>query len=393
MKYVIIRCEDHVPDGRQVVSLMDGAKLAHLRQLAQAGAGGLIKGQAAGAVDRFQTHKALFGLEDADDLAAGRCYAESAGLRMGDDESVWCCELVTQRDGAIIDPVAGHIPTKEAEVLVQAVGSQLGSDTRRWQVGQGTHHAFVVKDRAWRAGAEAPPAPELLLSEPWKRRLPRGAQGEALAALITQAARILEPHPVNRVRIDLGENPANMMWFWSPAGAAPPRRLHERSGLSAAVLSNGFLLRGFAKALGLDLKEGPASLQEGALQRLLKAALPATEKHDVVYVHIVVESADPVERLCAMERIDQLVLKPLSDALAAGGRLLVAIDDRTARAVPFIALGAGLPQEPLRSLTLPAFAESRLAFQDGAGIFAWFTQGRSAGEPRASKPAKARVAR
>ena len=102
MKYVILRCEDGAPAGGRTAGLLEGAKTSHLQQLAQAGAAGLIRPQArAGrgdALDRFHLHRTLFGLERSDaGAAAGRCYADAAGVTLEPGETAWGCELVTQR--------------------------------------------------------------------------------------------------------------------------------------------------------------------------------------------------------------------------------------------------------------------------------------------------------
>ena len=120
----------------------------------------------------------------------------------------------------------------------------------------------------------------------------------------------------------------------------------------------------------------PAALEETPLRKSLKTIEQLLEKHDFVYVHLAVETADAVERLCAMERIDHLLLKPLTDALPNRGdwRLMAAIDDWTTGSVPFVAIGSGLPQQPAAALEAGAFAESPLQFKNGQGIFEWFTK-------------------
>lgn len=380
MKYVIVRCEDTAPGGGQIASLLDGAKTSHLQQLAQAGAAGTIRpqGDSAG-LDRFNLHRALFGLGPHDpEAAAGRCYAASINRTLAEGETAWCCELVTHRDGKIVDPTAGGIPTKESEVLIHALDEELGSETRQWDVGHGPHHILVARDPSLAVDEHAAlRSPEVLTGEAWKKHLPKGAVGEALRSVIEQASTLLEHHPVNRVRVDLGENPANALWLWGAADARPQRTFAERSQLSGAVVSNNFLLRGFARTLGLGWKEGPSSLEGAPLQRLLKTVLALSEEHDLVYVHLRVDSADPVQRLCAMERLDQILFKSLTEALPARGpwRLLTVIDGRTNGSRPLVAIGTGLPQQPIAALTADSFSESPLTFPDSLGLFSWFTKG------------------
>ena len=381
MKYVILRCEDPGSHGTQTAALLGGAKSSHLAQLAQAGAAGtsrLAPRADHAVIDRFHLHRALFGLTRRDpDASPGRCYAEGANVQLEPGDTAWGCELVTHRDGRIIDPTAGHITTQEARLLIQALDEGLGSGTRRWEIGSGSHHVLVVRDPALAADGRQPVrSPELLIGQLWRRHLPKGPVGGTLQVLLEQASTLLERHPINRVRVDLGENPANMLWLWGAGGAGPQRTFADRTGLSGTVVSTSFPMRGFARVLGLGWQEGPASFEGRALQRLLTGITSVIEQQDLVYVHLAVETGDPVERLCAMERIDQLLLKPLTDLLPRLGpwRLLTAIDDRHLGVVLFVAIGTGLSRQPIASLTAEAFTESPLTFPDGVGWFAWFTR-------------------
>lgn len=377
MKYVIVRCEDAARLGDRTAALLDGAKTAHLRQLAQAGAAGAIRHGGAAPMDRPRLHQALVGLEaPAAEAAAGQWYAAAVDLRCAEGETAWCCELISQHDGRIHDPTAGNIPTKESELLIQALNEQLGSDARRWEVGRGAHHLLVTRDPAFAVtNGPAVRSPELLVGRAWRRQLPKGALGAALRSLIEGTAKVLEAHPVNRVRIDLGENPANMVWLWGAAPDTTLRTFTEQTGLSGVVVSSSFVLRGFSRAVGLGWQEGPPSFEEPSLQSLMQTLAGLIDRHDLVYLHLRIESADPVERLCAMERIDRAVLKPLTELLPRRGpwRLLAAIDDRRRHLIPFVAIGTGLPQQPVAQLTAQRFAESPLQYEQGAGLFAWFT--------------------
>ena len=380
MKYVVIRCEDAAPAPLHAASLWEGAKLPHLQQLAQAGAAGLIrKAKKPAAFSGLELHHGLFGLGAQESGAApARCYAASVNLQLAPGETAWCCELATQQNGRIDDPTAGGIPTKEGELLIQALNDRLGSETRRWEVGHGSHHLLVTRDDALRlARPSALRPPELLLGLRWSQRLPKGPLGQALRRLIEEASGILEDHPINRVRVDLHENPANMIWCWGPTDGRQERTFRERTGLCATVVSHGFPMRGFAHSLGLTWKEAPASLSEASLQRLLKTVVPLVESEDLVYVHLRIDAGDPVDRLCAMNRIDALLVKPITEALTdqQPSRLLVAVDDRPNGSVPFVAIGEGLSRHPVARLNAESFRESPLAFSEGAELFAWFTGG------------------
>ena len=116
MKYVILRCEDRAPAAAGRAALLEGAKTAHLRHVAQAGAAGTIRSPAPnGQRERLRLHRSLLGAHPDDPVAdPGSCYAAAVGLALAPDETAWCCDLVTQRDGAVVDADGGKIPTTQS---------------------------------------------------------------------------------------------------------------------------------------------------------------------------------------------------------------------------------------------------------------------------------------
>jgi 2,3-bisphosphoglycerate-independent phosphoglycerate mutase len=380
MRYVVVRCEDIARGTDQTAALLEGARLLHLQHLAQAGAAGVIhprRGRS-GKLDRFHLHRTLLGVEPNDpEPTAGRCYAASAQCELGPGETAWCCDFMTQRDGRVVDPTAGNITTKEGRVLLQALTDQFASETRRWVPGDGSHHVLITRDPQLHTDERHPvQTPGALFGEPWKQVLPKGTRGEALSSLIEQAVAVLEQHPVNRVRVDLGENPANMLWFWGASEAGAIRTFTERTKQSGRVVTKNFALRGLARVLELPWTDGPSNFEEPSLQRLLKTLRPAIQETDFTYVQLRIDSSDPIERLCDMERIDRFLLQPLTEWLPELGpwRLLVALDDRASGTVPFVAIGTGLPQQPVSRLGPQELAESPLRFEEGEGLFAWLTK-------------------
>jgi len=381
MKCVIVRCEDDARPTAATAPLLEGARLTHLQQLAQAGAGGLMghPRRATARIDRLHLHHALLGLRLHDPEAApGWWYARSVGLEPDAGETVWCCEFMTHQDGRVIDVTAGQITTKESEELVRALNERLGSEQLRWVTGDGPHHLLIARDPSMAAEPAMPrSAPNHLMGRRWSQQVPRGPLGKALQALMARASNVLEAHPVNRVRVDLGENPANVAWLWGPASIKPQRSFAEWAGCSGAIVSRFFPMRGVSQAFGLTWHDGPSSLDESSLHAFMASMDALLARHDRVYVHLRIMAADPVERLCAMERIDQLVLKPLTERLPQLGpwRLLVAVDDQARQRVPFVAIGTGLPQRPVAHLGADDLAGTPLVFEEAERAFAWFIQG------------------
>lgn len=379
MKYIVVRCEDGAQPGGKSAALLDGAKTAFLQQLAHAGAAGFVRRLAGKRViNRLAIHRGLLGLSQAGpEPAEGQCYAASVNLKLAENETVWCCDFVTQQEGVIVDPNAGHVTTKESALLIQALNMELGTETRRWEVGSGSHHLMITHDPSLAPDSKTMIAsPELMVGEDWQKQLQRNPAAEAARLLVQQAKSVLEHHPVNAVRSDLGENPANFMWLWGAATRDSQNTFKERAGFSGAVISHSFPLRGLAKTLSLEWKQGPAVLDEISVDRVSKEVFQLLQSHDLVYVHFRVTSDDAVQRLCVMERIDQRLLKPLSEQLRSrqDWRLLTAIDDRISGLVPFVAIGNGLPQQPVAQLQGGGVEESPLNFGDSSALFSWFTQ-------------------
>jgi len=390
MRYVIIRIADAAGPGGQAVSLLEGARSPHLGHLAQAGAAGSLRYRA-GAEERdgLQRARGLLGLALEDSEASpALCYAAEAELELGPRDTAWCCDFVTQHNGQILDPTAGRIPTEESRQLLNAIQDRLGSETRRWAGGAHSHHVFVTREPALEGDGTPVASPAQLAGRSWQHELPKGAGGEALRRLVEQASTVLDGHPVNRVRVDLGENPANLMWLWGAASAGRATRTAGRTRRSGAIVATRFPLRGLAVCLGMDWVKGTERLTEPAIRRVQGSILRLLKHRELVYAQVEVVSADPVERLCAMERLDQLMLKPLTEALTAQGawRLLVVIDARPEHAaqqdrprderidVAFVAAGTGVPRHPVVRLSALQLAQSPLRFDRTAELSRWFTE-------------------
>ena len=73
------------------------------------------------------------------------------------------------------------------------------------------------------------------MDQPVAKHLPRGKGGKELCQLMERAAEILANHDVNRVRKDLGENPATNIWLWGQGHRPVLDSFSKRFGIKAAV--------------------------------------------------------------------------------------------------------------------------------------------------------------
>ncbi|HPP08180.1 MAG TPA: hypothetical protein PK303_03545 [bacterium] len=85
--------------------------------------------------------------------------------------------------------------------------------------------------------------------------LPQNGMLRTAVRIIENSYRLLEKHPVNRVRIDLGENPANFLWLHSQNKHGEKIiPLPEKTKKRAVFFSqNGLMLNSIARFLGFEI--------------------------------------------------------------------------------------------------------------------------------------------
>ncbi|MBM4032874.1 MAG: cofactor-independent phosphoglycerate mutase [Planctomycetes bacterium] len=283
--------------------------------------------------------------------------AASMGIELGPLDVAFRCNLVTVDGGTLVDHSAGHISNREAAVLIELLNARLGSPAIRFHQGVGYRHLMVYHGQEPLAADCTPPHD--ILDQPFARHLPRGQGAELLISLMERSRELLARHDINDVRIDLGENPANMVWLWG--GGRRPRlpSFAERYGKRGAVVAAVDLVRGIATCLGMDLihVEGATGYIQTNFAGKGQAAIEALGRYDLVFVHI--EAPDEAghqgniqAKVDAIEAIDQHIVGPLHAALEARGeyRLLVLPDHPTpievrthvAEPVPFAYCGTAV---------------------------------------------------
>lgn len=132
---------------------------------------------------------------------------------------------------------------------------------------------------------------------------------------------LLEKQPINEVRLDLGENPANLIWLW---GGGPPvavSRPFAGAPVKAAMVTNSSLARGMARLCRmscLELGDVWADVPKPELIGLQDLSR-CIDGHDltVVYAESPGEGGtygSPVEKVKAIDRLDIHVLGRVLDA-------------------------------------------------------------------------------
>ncbi|MDR4507949.1 MAG: cofactor-independent phosphoglycerate mutase [Candidatus Brocadiaceae bacterium] len=285
--------------------------------------------------------------------------AASIGIVLKQDDCAFRCNFITADEDRLEDFCAGHIKTDEARVLIRFLNEKLGNDTIEFHTGKSYRHIMVYKGTQKMDATCFPPHD--IMGQSIKKHLPKGNGSEILVDLMEQSRKILSGHEINTVRIDLEENPANMIWLWGQGYRPNMPSFRERFHLTGAVITAVDLLKGIASYLGWDSINVPGATGYLDTDYTKKGhyAIRALEDHDIVLVHI--EAPDEAghegnvhEKVSAIEQIDSKIIGPVLEAREkfSDMRILVLPDHYTPIAkrthtpepVPFAAYGAGLPK-------------------------------------------------
>ena len=287
----------------------------------------------------------------------GRAPLEAAaqGIQLGPDEWVFRCNFVTLVDGVMEDHSAGHISTEEASALIDELNRQFGdpAGSVRFHRGVSYRHLLTIKGAF---NVKTTP-PHDILSRPAGPSLPSGAGADFLRSLMERSGKLLADHEINKVRRDLGENPATDIWLWGQGQMPQLDSFRARYGVRGAAITAVDLVRGIAKLIGWQVIDvlGATGYVDTNYAGKGAAAVKALDDVDLVCVHVEApdeagHSADIKAKLHAIEQIDQHVVGPLLERLKAekaGWRILVLPDHptpvslrtHTAEPVPFAIAG------------------------------------------------------
>jgi len=321
----------------------------------------------------------------------GRAPLEAAamGVELGPTDTAIRCNLVTVDAEAMADHSAGHISNQEAAVLIGLLNERLADDSLRFYPGVGYRHLLVVRGGTPLLADCTPPHD--ILDEPIAEHLPRGDGADLLRRLMDASRELLADTEINDVRVDLGENPANMIWLWG-AGTRPNLpSFARRFGRTAAVVAAVDLVRGIAISLGMDVVtvEGATGYIHTNFVGKGRGAIDALDRHDIVVVHIEApdeagHQGDIQAKVDAIEAIDEHIIGPLLDHLETCGdyRMLVVpdhptpIDVRThvREPVPFAWCGSDVAEPSNRLYSEANAAETGLVVEPGHRLMGLFLE-------------------
>ncbi len=316
----------------------------------------------------------------------GRAPLEAAnmGIELAPDEVAFRCNLITADKDILVDYSAGHISSQEAKVLINSLNEEMGREGIRFYAGVSYRHLLILKTTKYSAktlaAIECTP-PHDLTGKNFRKSLPKGEGADLLIELMEKGRKVLKDHEINRVRVDLGENPATMIWLWGQGQAPRIPSFKEKYGLTGGVISAVDLINGIGRIIGFEVIKVPGATgyYDTNYEGKAEYALEALKTKDLVLVHI--EAADEAghngdlrEKMSAIEKIDRLVIGKIMEGLkGVEHRILVMPDHPTAVAqkthtadeVPFVIAGTGVASNGAPSYSEAAGKATGLFLEEG----------------------------
>ncbi len=360
-KYMIILPDGAADEPLEIFNgqtVIEAAKTPNMDRISREGRQGLIQTVPKGLDPGSDVAQMCLLGYDPRKYYTGRASIEAAaqGIKLGPNDWVFRCNLVTFADDNMADHSAGHISTEEGTRLIQELAEVIGSDQLEFYPGVSYRHLLVFKDMDFDVKTYPP---HDHIGQPVEKLLPRGKGADLLRDLMVRSMDYLESHDINRVRHDLGENPVSSIWLWGQGKQAHMDRFKKRFGVHGAAITAVDLVRGLAKLVGFDLieVEGATGFADTNYQGKAEAAIKALEDHDLVFVHIegpdeAGHQGNPEVKKYCLEQIDEHIVGPVLEAIQAYDewRVLVLPDHPTPvrtcahcdDPVPFAMMGTGV---------------------------------------------------
>jgi len=272
----------------------------------------------------------------------GPLEAPSRGIRLGENDAAYRCNLITEKDGVIVDYSAGHITTEESSRLIASINKAFGKLGKiEFYLGLDYRHFLILRNI---------PKPELIQCTPphdaigvnVSAVLPKAKSAEAektarlLRELINRSGGILRTHPVNIAREKAGKRPGNLIWPWGGGKKPSMPTLREKYGLKAAVISAVDLVKGIGTYAGMEIINVPGAtgLYNTNYEGKADAALKALEDNDLVFVHVEAPDEaghirDYALKVKTIEDLDKRLLGRILDGLTEPYAIAISPDHPT----------------------------------------------------------------
>lgn len=327
MKYVLVAMMGAADEPCEELSdktPFEVAKLPNLNYFARMGK----VGQAKFASDRFDSlvDVSLLNLlgYDAEKTYTGIGPLEAANqnLKLEDNEIAFRMNFITESDSRLADATGGKLTTKEAKAMINFLNKKIASDFVRFFAGTEYRHIAVIKDaHGYEALSAKTYDPHMIQGEKIESYFPKGPGDELLKKLMFDAKLLLQDHEINQVRLDLQENPANMIWLWGQGRWPHLANFSDRFSISSAIISSLECVKGIGRLSGMtvvDLDLSKVEDREAEYGRKAKALSEALKEKDFVCLvlkgsHEASLKGDLKAKISAIEGTDYFILGRLRE--------------------------------------------------------------------------------
>ncbi|HOJ09921.1 MAG TPA: cofactor-independent phosphoglycerate mutase [Clostridiales bacterium] len=292
--------------------------------------------------------------------------AVSMGIKLGDNDKAFRCNLVTLSDGdnymdkTMVDYSSDEISSKEGAELIKEINNYFQSSEISFYPGVSYRHCMVWENAP--DGFKLTP-PHDISGKNIASFIPEGKNSSILFKMMEDSYNILKGHKINIERLKRGLNPANSIWLWGEGKKPSVPGFYEKYGIKGSVISAVDLVKGLGICMGLssiNVQGATGNLNTNFAGKADAALNELEAGQDFVYIHI--EAPDECghryeidNKVKSIELIDEQVIGRLLAGLKNIGdyRMLLLPDHPTPLAirthasdpVPFVMYGEGINNE------------------------------------------------
>ncbi|MBI5143556.1 MAG: phosphoglycerate mutase, partial [Candidatus Omnitrophica bacterium] len=290
----------------------------------------------------------------------------------------------------------GHIIEKESKILIDYINEKLASDRIKFYHGKSYRNLMVIKTRS---NAEMDDLmktscvpPHDITGDSIHKNIPVGKGSKVLIKLMEDSRAILEKHEINKVRVDLKENPANMIWLWGQGTNPNMPSFKGLFGLEGSVISAVDLVNGIGRLIGLKVIQVPGATgyYDTNYEGKGRYAVESLKDKDFVFVHVEApdeagHNGDVRAKITAIENFDKFVVGAVWGYLkdTKDYRVMVLSDHATPIAVkthvsdpaPFVMAGKGITHNGFDTFSEKNGKLSKVKFKTGASLTEAFIKG------------------
>lgn len=241
--------------------------------------------------------------------------AVSMGVELGEDDTAFRINLVTLtkqgRSFIMEDYCSDHITTKEARLLIEALGNLI-KDYRGINVYPGVEYRHLMVINGYDNKNLRTKPPHDITGQYIDAYLPND---ELLLELIEKSKGVLKDHPVNLARREQGKREATAIWPWGEGKGQKVPTLRDEYGITGSMISAVDLLKGLGILRGMEVINVPGATGwiDTDYEGKAKAALDSLSSHDMSFIHV--EAPDEAghaglikEKIQAIEHFDEKVV-------------------------------------------------------------------------------------